>query len=151
LAGAALFGLCGCAAVNLPGIPGTNPAPPPPTAPTGAAIPNEPIDLGSYALMDPDAVIRRFRGEIGRRYGPGLTLASVGADLKKNKFSCAASAVAGSGDPPDQVCRRSIKVEGCAHTFQVHLFDDKGQGQLARVRSLYDRTCAEDGLLGGPG
>jgi hypothetical protein len=148
-AAALILWLSACA--SLPTLPGVDTGPAPASRPSGDEIPAEAIDLGSYALMEPDAVLRRFRGEIGRRYAPGMPLSVAVADQKKNRFSCAAATAAAGGDPPDQVCRRTVRLEGCTHTFQVHLFDQDGDKKLARVRSLYDRTCGGDGLLGGPG
>ncbi len=94
--------------------------------------------------------MQSFERTISSRYGAGLQLSAVTADLRRNDFTCSAPG-AGRGDPPAQVCRRTVTAEGCTHTWQAHLFDAGGDGQLARTRGLYDRRCGGDGLLGGPG
>lgn len=96
--------------------------------------------------------MQAFQHEIAARYAAGLPLTAVSADLRRNDFACSSNAdAAGRGDPPDQICRRTLTLEGCTHTWQVHVFDTSGNGALARSRALYDRRCGGDGLLGGPG
>lgn len=95
--------------------------------------------------------MQAFQQRITSRYAAGLPLTSVSGDLRRNDFNCAAApprAEGNRGDPPAQVCRKTTTANGCTHTWQVHLF---GDAALARTRSLYDRRCGGDGLLGGPG
>ena len=121
-----------------------------PSAPSGpAAIPSTPLDLGDYRRAGAPAVLNDFERAINSRYGQGVGLSAVTADLRRNEFNCAAPS-SGAGDPPDQVCRRTVSASGCTHTWQVHLYDDAGSAGLARTRALYDRRCGDDGLLGGP-
>jgi hypothetical protein len=128
----------------------TTPAPGPAGPSTPAAIPTTPLELGDWRRANANAIIQAFEREIGGRYAVGLALAAVGADLRRNEFNCSAGA-AGRGDPPDQICRRTVSQSGCTHTWQVHLYDENGNARLARTRALYDRRCGDDGLLGGPG
>lgn len=129
-----------------------------PTSGTGAAsgpanIPSTPIDLGAWRTASEAATLNSFQQLITARYGAGLALTAVSADLRRNEFACGAApprAEGGRGDPPAQVCRRTITNNGCTHTWQVHLFDAGGDGRIERARPLYDRRCGGDGLLGGP-
>ena len=74
------------------------------------------------------------------------------ADLRDNQFACAPPGPSRRGDPPTQACRRTVREAGCTYTWQAHLWADAGGAKLARVRGLYDKSCASDGgLLGGPG
>jgi len=123
-----------------------------PSTPTGpAAIPSAPLDLGDWRRASASSTMQHFESTVRGRYGVGLTLASVTADLRRQEFSCAPPQRDGRGDPPAQVCRRAESASGCTHTWQVHLFDEGDNARLARTRALYDRSCAGDGLLGGPG
>lgn len=125
-------------------------APLSPSAPSGPpAIPTSALDLGDYRRANETAVIEAFNGTVTRRYGAGLELTAVVGDLRRNQFTCAAGQ-AGRGDPPAQICRRTLTESGCTHTWQVHLYDEAGNAELARTRSLYDKRCGGDGLLGGP-
>ncbi len=139
-----------CAALGLAACaPG--PAGPPPARPAAGAeaLPARPIELGEYATETEARTLAAFSASVARRYASGAPMAPALADLEANKFACARPRP-GAGDPPDQVCRRVVKAEGCKHTFQVHLFDDDGAKQtLARVRGLYDKSCGGDDLLGG--
>lgn len=120
----------------------------------GAAIPRSPVDFGNWREASEAATLQAFRAGIEGRYGAGLSLQAVSADLRANEFTCGAApprAEGGRGDPPVQVCRRTLTQAGCTHTWQVHVFDTAGDGRLARSRGLYDRRCGGDGLLGGPG
>lgn len=129
------------------------------TTPTGvstpsgpAAIPSAPLDLGDWRRASAAVTLSSFERTINARYGAGLQIAAVAADLRRSEFRCAAPARGdGRGDPPAQVCRRTVTVEGCTHTWQTHLFDANNDARLARTRALYDRRCGGDGLLGGPG
>jgi hypothetical protein len=124
------------------------------SAPTGSAqIPSTPVDFGDWRNANESATLTTFRQSVTSRYGVGLAITAVSADLRRNSFNCGAAPRddAGRGDPPAQVCRRTLTSGGCTHTWQVHLFDEGGSGQLARTRGLYDRRCGGDGLLGGPG
>ncbi len=116
------------------------------------AIPSASINLGDWHRAAPTAVAQHFEREVAGRYAAGLDLGAVSADLRRNDFTCAANRdSAGRGDPPDQICRKTVTVDGCTHTWQVHLRDTEGNGVLARSRAIYDRRCGGDGLLGGPG
>lgn len=122
-------------------------------APSGSAgIPSSPIDLGDWRRATPGAAGQFFEREVNARYRTGMALTAVSSDLRRNDFNCAGNRdTGGRGDPPDQICRKTVTVEGCTHTWQVHLFDANGDSLLARTRALYDRRCGSDGLLGGPG
>jgi hypothetical protein len=122
-------------------------------APTsGPSIPSTPIDLGDWRRATPGASSQFFEREINERYRVGMALTMVSSDLRRNDFNCTGNRdTSGRGDPPDQICRKTVTSEGCTHTWQVHLFDANGDSLLARTRALYDRRCGNDGLLGGPG
>lgn len=138
------LGLALAACATLPG----GPAAPPGTS----GIPSAPLNLGDWRRATPSAAGQFFEHEIAARYRAGLALAAVSTDLRRNDFNCAANRdTSGRGDPPDQICRKTLTVEGCTHTWQVHLFDGENAEQLGRARALYDRRCGNDGLLGGPG
>ena len=116
------------------------------------AIPSTPLELGDWRGPMRSAVTQHFEREVASATALGLPLTAISADLRRNDFSCAANRdSAGRGDPPDQICRRTVSADNCTHTWQVHLFDADGDGALARTRALYDRRCGGDGLLGGPG
>lgn len=119
----------------------------------GGTIPSSPVDLGNWRNASEAATLGAFQQSVNTRYGAGLAVTAASADLRRNEFNCgpAPRAEGGRGDPPAQVCRRTLTNAGCTHTWQVHLFDQSGNGQLARTRGLYDRRCGGDGLLGGPG
>ena len=124
-------------------------APVAPNAPR--TIPATPLELGDRSAPQ-EAVLAQFEQTITARYGAGLALDAVAADLTAATFSCAANHdTTARGDPPAQICRKTITADGCTNTWQVHLFDTRGNAQLARARGLYDRRCAGEGLLGGPG
>lgn len=123
-----------------------------PGAPTGAqTIPEAPLDLGDWRRASASATLRAFQDNVSNRYGVGLTLAAITADLRQQAFSCAPPRTDSRGDPPAQVCRHSESAAGCTHTWQVLLFDEGDNARLARSRGMYDRSCGNDGLLGGPG
>ena len=121
-----------------------------PSGPT--AIPSSPLDLGSWRSANEAATLSAFQENVTSRYGEGLAIAAVSQDLRRQEFNCGAAPPQdrGRGDPPAQVCRKTVTNSGCTHTWQVHVFDEGGNGQLARTRGLYDRRCGGDGLLGGP-
>jgi|CXWL01.1.fsa_nt_gi hypothetical protein len=122
------------------------------STPTGSAtIPSSPLELGDWRRASAAATLSQFQGNVTGRYGVGLALGAVSSDLRRNEFACAANTeTGGRGDPPDQICRKAVTVSSCTHTWQVHMFDEAGDGRLARTRGLYDRRCGGDGLLGGP-
>ena len=123
-----------------------------PAAPSATStLPSTPLDLGEWRSAQPAAVLAHFESAVASRYGVGLALNAAAADLRTAEFNCAPmrSRDEREGDPPTQVCRRTVTANNCTHTWQVHLFDD--HGQLARSRGLYDRRCGNDSLLGGPG
>ena len=123
------------------------------STPTGAAtIPATQISLGDWRSASAVAIVQSFEREVSGRYRVGLALSAVGADLRRNEFACATNReTGGRGDPPDQICRKTVTAESCTHTWQVHLYDANGNAALTRTRALYDRRCGGDGLLGGPG
>lgn len=116
-------------------------------------ISSTPLSLGDYRAMSEAATLQAFQNVVTSRYAPGAALDVAEGDLRRNEFNCGAApgTDAGRGDPPAEVCRRTITASGCTHTWQVHLFDGHGDGRLARTRGLYDRRCGNEGLLGGPG
>jgi hypothetical protein len=123
------------------------------TEPSGpSVIPSTPISLGDWRNANEATTLEAFQQGIASRYGAGLEVANVSADLRRNDFNCGAApprAEGNRGDPPAQVCRKTTSANGCTHTWQVHLFGDGAA--LSRTRGLYDRRCGSDGLLGGPG
>jgi hypothetical protein len=144
VAAAALAALAACATTPVSG----------PSAPSGPpSIPSAAIELGDYRTANEAATLQAFQQQIASRYGAGTPISAVSADLRRGEFSCGAAPPQdrGRGDPPAQVCRRTITANNCTHTWQVHLFGDAGASALARTRGLYDRRCGNDGLLGGPG
>jgi len=139
---ALLLGAC----ETLPTGGGVTEPPGPATIPSGA------ISLGDWRNASEAATLETFQQGVTSRYGAGLPIANVSADLRRNEFNCGAAparAEGNRGDPPVQVCRKTTTANGCTHTWQVHLFGD--DGALSRTRGLYDRRCGSDGLLGGPG
>jgi len=140
---AALVVLGACATMPVSG----------PSAPQGgAAIPSTPLALGDYRTLNEAETLAAFQQSLSSRYGAGVAVEAAQGDLEQNEFRCSASpgTDAGRGDPPAEVCRRTITANNCTHTWQVHLFDQHGDGHVARTRGLYDRRCGGDGLLGGP-
>lgn len=123
------------------------------TEPAGpSTIPTAPISLGDWRNASEAATLQAFQQGVNGRYGAGMQISSVSADLRRNEFNCGAAPprlADNRGNPPAQVCRKTTTANGCTHTWQVHLFGD--DGALARTRGLYDRRCGSDGLLGGPG
>jgi hypothetical protein len=123
----------------------------PPGASAPAPIPSTPFDLGgNWQSSSVGATLERFRNGVTRRYSAGLAVRDVAADLRDNDFNCRNERGAGA-ETPTQVCRKTETVSDCTHTWQVHIFDTEGDNVFARARSLYDRRCGGDGLLGGPG
>lgn len=115
-----------------------------------ATIPSTPLDLGAWRTATAPATLQAFQDTISARYGAGLQVSAAAADMRRNEFTCGVPDPGhGRGDPPAQVCRKTVSVSGCTHTWQAHLFDEAGR--LTRARGLYDRRCGGDGLLGGPG
>jgi hypothetical protein len=142
IAAALMLALAACETTSVGGVS---------TPSGGASIPSSPLDLGDWRNATPAATLNAFQSNVAGRYGEGLELGAVSADLRRQDFNCAAGPQNGRGDPPEQVCRRTLTASSCTHTWQVHLFDAGGNGRLARTRGLYDRRCGSDGLLGGPG
>lgn len=122
---------------------------PPRNAPPG--IPSTPLGLGDWQSASVGQTLTQFSENVARRYRPGLPLSTINADLRREEFNCANNTDSVRGDPPDAICRKTQTVNGCTHTWQVHLFDDNNNSLLLRTRGLYDRRCGNDGLLGGPG
>ncbi|MFZ4071761.1 MAG: hypothetical protein ACOYJ6_16855 [Caulobacterales bacterium] len=145
----AIAGLAACASLPQPPAGPPKPSPSQATAPRGDVIPDSPIDLGPYGAGEQRAVAGRFARGISNRYSPDMAFALVLADLRKNAFQCFVAGQ-GSGDPPRQVCRKTVRLASCEHIFQVHLYDTGGNQKLARTRALYDRLCGGEELLGAP-
>lgn len=143
IAAALALGLSACSTVTESGV----------STPSGpAAIPSGPIDLGDWRRASAAATLEAFQRTVNERYGAGLQISAVAADMRRNEFNCGEPDRGdGRGDPPAQVCRKTVTVNGCTHTWQAHLFDANNDNRLARTRGLYDRRCGGDGLLGGPG
>lgn len=124
------------------------------STPSGPAqIPSAPLELGNWRASSEGATQSAFQRSINSRYAAGAAITAVAADLRRNRFSCAPPApdlADNRAVPPVQVCRRTQTVQSCTHTWQVHLFDNMSDRRLARTRSLYDRRCGDNGLLGGP-
>lgn len=127
--------------------PGGGPAAPPPPM----ALPPGALDLGDYRTANEAATLQAFQQSASARYLAGVRLIAAVADLDDQDFNCvdAPEQDNGRGDPPAQVCRRTITQSNCTHTWQVHLYADASV--LTRTRALYDRRCGNEGLLGGPG
>lgn len=122
------------------------------SAPNAPRLPTTALELGDWRGGAASAVVQHFQREVAERYALGLQLNAVSGDLRRHEFNCSANTgAAGRGEPPDQICRRTISADNCTHTWQVHLFDANGDSTLTRSRALYDRRCGGDGLLGGPG
>jgi hypothetical protein len=119
------------------------------TGASGAgAIPSTPLNLGDWRRATPNVIMQHFEREVSARYALGQRVSAISEDLRRAEFACASNRdTSGRGDPPNQICRRTVTVEGCTHTWQVHLYGDNA---LTRSRALYDRRCGGDGLLGGP-
>lgn len=117
-----------------------------------AAIPSTPLALGDWRRASAEATLTLFQETIASRYGAGLPISAVTADLRGSDFSCSPPRASTDtrGAPPVQVCRKTVTASGCTHTWQAHLFDTNNDARLARTRALYDRRCGDDGLLGGP-
>lgn len=127
-------------------------AAPSPSAPPSARFEGD-LQLGDWRTANEAATLAAFQQNVAGRYPAGLQLSDAAADLRRSEFTCGAAPEQdhGRGDPPAQVCRRTVTASGCTHTWQVHLFEQNGDGRLARTRGLYDRRCGNEGLLGGPG
>jgi hypothetical protein len=130
----------------------TIPAAAPPPGEAGARFEGD-LDLGDWRNADEAATLAAFQQNASSRYSAGLAVSDAASDLRRSEFNCGAAPPQdqGRGDPPAQVCRRTVTYSGCTHTWQVHLFDQNGDARLARTRGLYDRRCGNEGLLGGPG
>jgi hypothetical protein len=124
-----------------------------PAAPPPVAIAAGELDLGDYRGASEAATLQAFQQNAAVRYAAGVHLDAAMADLSSQQFNCsdAPEQDNGRGDPPVQVCRRTLTQNNCTHTWQVHLYDNSGDGVLTRTRGLYDRRCGNEGLLGGPG
>ncbi|MES1197053.1 MAG: hypothetical protein ABUL55_00365 [Pseudomonadota bacterium] len=112
-----------------------------------AALPTTPLDMGDWRHAGAEAELSGFQSAVTHRYGAGLAVADVLADLRRAQFTCTPNSDT-RGDPPTQICRKTLTEAGCTHTWQVHLYD--ADARLTRSRGLYDRRCGADGLLGGP-
>lgn len=123
-----------------------------PSGPGGSvSAPAGPLDLGDWQNGTVEAELATFEQTVAGRYAAGLAISTATTDLQHNQFSCAVNHDSSNrGEPPAQICRKTVTQAGCTHTWQVHLFDTNGDGHLARSRGLYDRRCGREGLLGGP-
>jgi len=140
IAAALTLGLAACATAPGGGV----------STPSGpASIPSTPLDLGDWRRASESATLEGFQRTINQRYGQGVEMSAVAADMRRNDFNCSAPGAGQRGDPPAQVCRKTETVSGCTHTWQAHFYAEGNR--LARTRGLYDRRCGGDGLLGGPG
>ena len=121
------------------------------TTETGARLEGD-LDLGAWRTANEASTLTAFQQNVTNRYRVGLALSDATADLRRAEFICGDAPPRdeeGRGTPPAQVCRRTVTVQGCTHTWQVHLFDENAS--LSHTRGLYDRRCGNEGLLGGPG
>lgn len=123
-----------------------------PTEPAASAsAPAGPLDLGDWQHATAAIELSTFEQTIAGRYAAGLAISAATTDLQHNQFTCAPNHdTSNRGEPPAQICRKTVTQAGCTHTWQVHLFDTHGDAHIARSRGLYDRRCGNEGLLGGP-
>lgn len=120
-------------------------------APSAASAPSDALDLGDWRNATPAATLTLFEGAVAARYPAGASVSDAAADLRRNDFTCAANNdTTGRGDPPAQICRKTVSADSCTGTWQVHLFDSHGDSHIARARALFDKRCGREGLLGGP-
>lgn len=118
---------------------------------SGAAAPASAISFGDWSQAPTATTLAQFESTIAARYTAGSSLSDAAADLRRNEFTCAANIdTTGRGNPPSQICRKTVTADACTGTWQVHLFDTHGDGRIARARALFDRRCGREGLLGGP-
>ena len=121
------------------------------SAPSAASAPVNALDFGDWRNAAPAATLAQFESAIASRYAVGSSVSDAAADLRRNDFTCAANNdTSGRGDPPAQICRKTVTADTCTGTWQVHLFDARGDGRIARARALFDKRCGREGLLGGP-
>jgi hypothetical protein len=121
------------------------------SAPSAASAPSGALDLGDWRNAAPAATLTQFESAVASRYAVGSSVSDAAADLRRNDFTCAANNdTSGRGDPPAQICRKTVTADTCTGTWQVHLFDTSGDGRIARARALFDKRCGREGLLGGP-
>lgn len=120
-------------------------------APEAAASFEGDLDLGDWRNANEAATLSAFQQNVTSRYAAGIAISDAAADLRRTEFNCsdAPPQDQGRGSPPAQVCRRTVTLNGCTHTWQAHLFG--ADERLTRTRGLYDRRCGNEGLLGGPG
>ena len=113
--------------------------------------PSTPLELGDWSHASATDTLTQFQSTISARYAAGSALSDAAADLRRNDFTCAANNdTTGRGEPPVQICRKTVSADNCTGTWQVHLFDTQGDGHIARARALFDKRCGREGLLGGP-
>ena len=121
------------------------------SAPSGPSAPVNALDFGDWRNAAAAATLAQFESTIASRYAIGSSVSDAAADLRRNDFTCAANNdTSGRGDPPAQICRKTVTADTCTGTWQVHLFDTSGDGRIARARALFDKRCGREGLLGGP-
>lgn len=117
---------------------------------TSASAISGPLELGDWQHATAAAELASFQQTVAGRYASGLSISVATTDLTRNEFTCAANHdTSHQGDPPAQICRKTVTQAGCTHTWQVHFFDNHGDAHIARTRGLYDRRCGGEGLLGG--
>jgi hypothetical protein len=122
------------------------------SAPPEEAAPTAQLALGDWTHAPAATTLAQFQSQVAARYAAGSPISAATADLQSNAFTCAAdNDTTGRGAPPAQICRKTVTGDNCTGTWQVHLFDNSGNGQLAHARALFDKRCGREGLLGGPG
>ena len=121
------------------------------SAPSAASASFGALDFGDWRNAAPAATLAQFESAVAGRYAAGSSVSDAAADLRRNDFTCAANNdTSGRGDPPAQICRKTVTADTCTGTWQVHLFDTRGDGHIVRARALFDKRCGREGLLGGP-
>lgn len=120
-------------------------------APSGeSGAPSRDLIAPNFVRAKPEAVDRRFDEAVARRFALGGPMPAAVTDLQTNGFRCQRSRHT-LGVPPARACRRTVEQAGCRHTWQVFLYaTSQPAPNLTRVRSVYDRACDADPLLGGP-
>ena len=117
----------------------------------GSPPPAAAFDPGDWSHAPAADTQTQFQTLITARYAAGSSLSDAAAELRRNAFACAANNdTTGRGEPPTQICRKTVNANNCTGTWQVHLFDTHGDGHITRARALFDKRCGREGLLGGP-
>lgn len=117
------------------------------TPATSGGPPSSPkvlITRGDWRAVGREAAARDFTTSLQRAVPTGQPLATARATIEASGFSCVKPA---SGFALS--CRLLAQETKCAHVWRVLINAERDQ--VTRARGLYERTCGEDGLLGGPG